>query len=119
MLHHHYYYYCYFVLDTGTKDRIPYSFYFQVHILPRDLFGTSTFALSIWLLKWFPVKLVDYILILCSHLILGDTCRLGLDRPKRGPLELKSATGKTPVLDAGAIAKIRYINTDAWVWECA
>lgn len=81
--------------------------YFQVHILPRELFGTSTFALSIWLLKWFPVKLVDYILILCSHLILGDTCRFGLHRPKTGPLELKNATGKTPVLDIGAIAKIR------------
>lgn len=71
------------------------------------MLGTSTFALSMLLLKWFPLRLVDYFLILCSQLILGNTYRLGIVRPKAGPLELKKAAGRTPVLDVGTIAKIR------------
>ncbi|KAL3525406.1 hypothetical protein ACH5RR_013778 [Cinchona calisaya] len=79
----------------------------KMHILPRDMLGTSTFALSIRLLKWFPLRLVDCFLILCSLLILGNTQRFGIIRPKAGPLELKKAAGRTPVLDVGTIAKIK------------
>jgi len=32
---------------------------------------------------------------------------LGLRRPKTGPLELKNVTGKSPVLDVGAMSLIR------------
>ncbi|GFY86366.1 flavin-binding monooxygenase family protein [Actinidia rufa] len=79
----------------------------QLHILPKEVLGRSTFALSMWLLKWLPVRLVDRFLLLCSRIILGDTRQIGIKRPKIGPLELKSTTGKTPVLDVGAIAKIK------------
>lgn len=60
-----------------------------------------------WLLKWLPMRLVDSFLLLVSRLTIGDTDRLGLYRPKIGPLELKKRTGKTPVLDVGTLAKIR------------
>lgn len=79
----------------------------KLHILPREVLGKSTFALSMWLLKWFPVRLVDKLLHLCSRLILGDTCQIGIKRPNIGPLELKNTIGKTPVLDVGAITKIK------------
>lgn len=39
--------------------------------------------------------------------MLGNTELHGLKRPKQGPLELKSLSGKTPVLDVGALAKIK------------
>lgn len=66
----------------------------------------STFGISVWLLKWLPVRLVDRFLLAASRLILGDTARLGLNRPSMGPLEQKNRTGKTPVLDVGTLEKI-------------
>ncbi|KAL6845096.1 hypothetical protein ACP4OV_024591 [Aristida adscensionis] len=78
-----------------------------VHILPREMLGQSTFGLSMWLLKWLPVHVVDRILLLIAWAMLGDTARLGLKRPTFGPLELKSLSGKTPVLDVGTFAKIK------------
>ncbi|KAK7858946.1 indole-3-pyruvate monooxygenase YUCCA6 [Quercus suber] len=79
----------------------------SVHILPREMLGRSTFGLSMWLLKWLPMRLVDRLLLIVSWLILGDTSRFGLDRPSLGPLELKNLSGKTPVLDVGTLAKIK------------
>lgn len=80
---------------------------FQVHVLPREMFGFSTFGIAMTLLKWLPLRLVDKVLLLISNFILGNTDRLGLKRPKTGPLELKNATGKTPVLDVGALSQIK------------
>ncbi|XAR69344.1 Indole-3-pyruvate monooxygenase [Bertholletia excelsa] len=79
----------------------------SVHILPREVFGISTFGIAMALLKWFPLRLVDKLLILMANVILGRTERLGLRRPKTGPIELKNATGKTPVLDVGALSQIK------------
>lgn len=81
-----------------------------MHVLPQEVIGRSTFGLSMWLLKWFPLRLVDQILLVISWLLLGDTAQIGLKRPKVGPLELKNLTGKTPVLDIGTLAKIRNGN---------
>ncbi|WOK95726.1 indole-3-pyruvate monooxygenase YUCCA2-like isoform X1 [Canna indica] len=78
-----------------------------VHVLPREIVGWSTFGLSTWLLKLLPVRVVDSLLLLVSRFVLGNTECHGLHRPRKGPLELKLLTGKTPVLDAGALAKIK------------
>ncbi|XP_027331921.1 indole-3-pyruvate monooxygenase YUCCA6-like [Abrus precatorius] len=78
-----------------------------VHILPREMLGKSTFGLSMWLLNWLPIRFVDRFLLMVSWLILGDTARFGLDRPRLGPLQLKNMSGKTPVLDVGTLAKIK------------
>lgn len=74
------------------------------------MLGRSTFGLSMWLLKWFPMRLVDQFLLLVSHFVLGDTGKFGLHRPQLGPLELKKRSGKTPVLDVGTLANIRSGN---------
>ena len=71
------------------------------------MFGLSTFGVAMALMKWFPLRLVDKFLLLVANLILGNTDRLGLRRPKTGPIELKNATGKTPVLDVGALSLIK------------
>ncbi|KAM7275111.1 hypothetical protein ACFE04_016977 [Oxalis oulophora] len=78
-----------------------------VHVLPREMLGKSTFGLSMWLLKWLPITFVDQFLLIVSRLMLGDTSKLGLDRPSLGPLQLKNLSGKTPVLDVGTLAKIK------------
>ena len=78
-----------------------------MHVLPREMFGMSTFGIAMALLKWFPLRLVDKFLLLVANLILGNTEQLGLKRPKTGPIELKNVTGKTPVLDVGALSQIK------------
>jgi indole-3-pyruvate monooxygenase len=79
----------------------------QVHVLPREILGLSTFGIAMALLKWLPLRLVDRILLAAAHLALGDTGQLGLRRPKTGPLELKNLTGRTPVLDVGTLDHIK------------
>ncbi|MQL80065.1 hypothetical protein Taro_012529 [Colocasia esculenta] len=78
-----------------------------VHVLPRKMLGTSTFGLAMKLLKWLPVRLVDRFLLAMARLVLGNTEVYGLRRPEVGPLELKASTGKTPVLDVGALRLIK------------
>ncbi|CAI9759655.1 unnamed protein product [Fraxinus pennsylvanica] len=78
-----------------------------VHILPREMLGKSTFGLSMWLLKWLPMSLVDSLLLLVSRLIIGDTAKFGIERPQMGPLQVKNLSGKTPVLDVGTLDKIK------------
>lgn len=64
------------------------------------------------LMKWLPLWLVDKLLLILAWLILGNLTKYGLKRPKMGPMELKVVTGKTPVLDIGAMEKIRSGQVD-------
>lgn len=75
--------------------------------MPREILGKSTFELAMLMLKWLPLWLVDKILLFLAWMILGNMEKFGLKRPSVGPLELKNTQGKTPVLDIGAIEKIR------------
>lgn len=79
----------------------------QVHVLPREMFGFSTFGIVTALLKWLPLKLVDKLILLAANFTIGNTDQIGLHRPKTGPIELKNVTGKTPVLDVGALSQIK------------
>ncbi|XP_052187283.1 probable indole-3-pyruvate monooxygenase YUCCA5 [Diospyros lotus] len=79
----------------------------SVHVLPREIFGRSTFELAMLLMKWLPLWLVDKILLILAWFILGNIEKYGLKRPSAGPLELKNTKGKTPVLDIGTLRKIR------------
>ncbi|KAL6985339.1 putative indole-3-pyruvate monooxygenase YUCCA4 [Sarracenia purpurea var. burkii] len=95
-------------LDLCRYNAIPHLVVRNsVHILPRDMLGFSTFGMAMALLKWLPLRLVDKFLLLVATFTLGNTDRLGLRRPKTGPIELKNATGKTPVLDVGALSQIK------------
>eukprot|EP00258_Populus_trichocarpa_P006136 XP_002309594.1 probable indole-3-pyruvate monooxygenase YUCCA4 [Populus trichocarpa] len=95
-------------LDLCRHNAIPHMVVRNtVHVLPREMFGMSTFGIAMALLKWFPLRLVDKFLLLVANLILGNTEQLGLKRPKTGPIELKNVTGKTPVLDVGALSQIK------------
>ncbi|KAL8048328.1 hypothetical protein ABFX02_07G056900 [Erythranthe guttata] len=79
----------------------------SVHVLPREIFGKSTFELGVSMMKWMPIWVVDKVLLGASRLILGNIEKYGLKRPKMGPLQLKNTNGKTPVLDIGTLSKIK------------
>ncbi|NP_001358724.1 putative indole-3-pyruvate monooxygenase YUCCA5 [Zea mays] len=80
----------------------------SVHVLPREMLGVATFSVAVFLLRFLPLRLVDAVLVLLARLFLGDLERLGIRRPAcGGPLQLKNARGRTPVLDIGALARIR------------
>ncbi|CAN6197621.1 unnamed protein product [Urochloa humidicola] len=79
----------------------------KVHVLPREMFGVATFSVAVFLLRFLPLRLVDMILVLLARLFLGNLEKLGIRRPAGGPLELKNSRGRTPVLDIGALARIR------------
>ncbi|KAF4348482.1 probable indole-3-pyruvate monooxygenase YUCCA3 [Cannabis sativa] len=79
----------------------------SVHVLPREIVGKSTFELAVVLMKWFPVWVVDKILLIIARIIFGNLEKHGLKRPEIGPIELKNTQGRTPVLDIGALKKIR------------
>lgn len=76
-------------------------------MLPREIFGISTFELAVMMLKWLPLWIVDKLLLILTWFILGDMEKYGIKRPSMGPLQLKNTVGKTPVLDIGALEKIR------------
>lgn len=94
-------------ITTGSYSHVHFLNFFQVHVLPREIMGVSTFGLSLWLLTHLSIQKVDQILLVLTQLVLGDTARLGIPRPNIGPMELKRVSGKTPVLDVGTIAKIK------------
>ncbi|KAJ0230655.1 indole-3-pyruvate monooxygenase YUCCA4 [Hirschfeldia incana] len=95
-------------LDLSRYNALPHMVVRNpLHVLPRDFFGLSSFGIAMTLLKWLPLKLVDNLLLRLANCSLGNTDRLGLRRPKTGPIELKNVTGKTPVLDVGAISLIQ------------
>ncbi|KAF5739006.1 putative monooxygenase [Tripterygium wilfordii] len=79
----------------------------SVHVLPREILGKSTFELAVLMMAWLPIWLVDKLLLFLAWLALGNIEKFGLKRPSMGPMQLKSTHGKTPVLDVGALAKIR------------
>ena len=75
--------------------------------MPRQGLGKSTFQLAAVMMKWVPLWLIDKILLILARLVLGNVKKHGLKRPTLGPLEVKNTLGKTPVLDIGALKKIR------------
>ncbi|ONK76524.1 uncharacterized protein A4U43_C03F29090 [Asparagus officinalis] len=96
---------CLDLVDHGALPSL--SVRSGMHILPRELLGASTFVLAMKLLKLFPVKVVDKILLILAWVVIGDTGKYGIKRPKIGPMELKNTTGKSPVLDVGSLSLIK------------
>ncbi|KAI3687745.1 hypothetical protein L1987_81447 [Smallanthus sonchifolius] len=98
-------------LDLSNHHAIPFIVVRNsVHIVPREMFGLSTFGVAMTLLKLLPIKLVDKLILSITNYILGDTEKFGLRRPKTGPMELKMTTGRSPVVDVGALYKIKTGN---------
>ncbi|KAL7117845.1 hypothetical protein ACP275_03G098300 [Erythranthe tilingii] len=78
-----------------------------VHVLSEELV-----KLGMVLLKHLNVDLVDKIVLLLSKLKFGNLSQYGIQTPNKGPFYLKRATGRSPVIDVGTIAKIRAREID-------
>lgn len=52
------------------------------------------------------MHLVESLLVLLSKLKYGDLCKYGI-RPAEGPFYLKDKDGKCPLVDVGAVDKIK------------
>uniref|UniRef100_A0A2N9I5N3 indole-3-pyruvate monooxygenase n=1 Tax=Fagus sylvatica TaxID=28930 RepID=A0A2N9I5N3_FAGSY len=95
-------------LDLSNHDASPSMVVrSSVHVLPREILGKSTFELAVLMMKWLPLWLVDKLLLIMAWLVLGSIEKYGLKRPSVGPMQLKNTKGKTPVLDIGALEKIK------------
>lgn len=87
-------------VETALSVRGP------VNIVPRDLFGIPilSFAIAQWFL---PYKLADALNAPVMRLALGNTEKLGLPRPKKGPMAQIAEDGRIPLLDIGTLDRIR------------
>ncbi|KAL5705485.1 indole-3-pyruvate monooxygenase [Ranunculus cassubicifolius] len=73
---------------------------------PVHVLSTEMVRLGMRLLKYFPVHWVDKLILKIANYCYGDLSSLGLTRPTKGPFYLKTATGRSPVLDVGTSHKI-------------
>ncbi|TYH05456.1 hypothetical protein ES288_A08G084800v1 [Gossypium darwinii] len=73
-----------------------------VHILSREMV-----YLGLNLLKYIPLNMVDWLMVMLSKLVYRELSKYGLSRPKEGPFFMKVANGKYPVLDVGTYSKIK------------
>ncbi|GAB2214496.1 hypothetical protein Drorol1_Dr00018847 [Drosera rotundifolia] len=74
-----------------------------IHVLTREIiyFGLKLLKFSI------PLKAVDMLLVMLSKLAFGDLAKYGICRPREGPFEMLREYRKYPVIDVGAIDKIK------------
>uniref|UniRef100_A0A5B6YT21 Putative indole-3-pyruvate monooxygenase YUCCA11 n=1 Tax=Davidia involucrata TaxID=16924 RepID=A0A5B6YT21_DAVIN len=67
----------------------------QVHVTTKEMV-----QLGMFLLKFLPCKMVDYIILMLSKLKNGDLSCYGLPRLIKGPFYLKGTTGRTWLLSS-------------------
>ncbi|KAH7288708.1 hypothetical protein KP509_31G037800 [Ceratopteris richardii] len=95
-------------LDLADHGAMPsISVRSPVHVLPREIYGISTFSIAMALSKFLTLRWTDRLLLWLSGLVLGDLSAYGFRRPSPGPLELKETIGKTPLLDVGALTRVK------------
>ncbi|GMI85801.1 YUCCA 10 [Hibiscus trionum] len=73
-----------------------------VHILSKDMTH-----LGMILLKYIPVNMVDWLMVMLGKLVYGDMSKYGITRPEEGPFLMKDAYGKYPIVDVGTSQKIK------------
>jgi cation diffusion facilitator CzcD-associated flavoprotein CzcO len=87
-------------VDTTLAVRGP------VQILPRDLLG---FPILTWAIaqQRFPARVTDFLNAPAIRLAVGPLEKFGLQRAAKGPRRMIEEDGRVPLLDIGAVAKIR------------
>lgn len=77
-----------------------------VSILPRDLLGLPILTWAI-AQRYLPAAVADFIDAPLVRWAVGNTEKLGLKRPAKGPRRLIEEDGRIPLLDVGTVARIR------------
>ncbi|KAL4603159.1 hypothetical protein ACB092_10G105200 [Castanea dentata] len=84
-------------LDLANHDaKTSIIFRSPAHFLSREMV-----YLGLTMLKYFPVSLVDFLMLMLSKLVYGDLTKYGITRPTKGPFFMKVKYGKYPVVDVG------------------
>ncbi|XP_009616866.3 putative indole-3-pyruvate monooxygenase YUCCA10 [Nicotiana tabacum] len=73
-----------------------------IHVLTREMVHTGML-----LLKYLPISLVDTLIAKCAKIRFGNLAELGIPQPEEGPFYIKISKGRSPVIDVGAIDKIK------------
>lgn len=66
----------------------------QLHVMSRGMLCMA-------------MHLVESLLVLLSKFKYGDLCKYRITRPAEGPFYLKDKDGKCPLVDVGAVDKIK------------
>jgi cation diffusion facilitator CzcD-associated flavoprotein CzcO len=77
-----------------------------VSIVPRDVMGLPIQSFSI-LERFLPTRVADFLNAPVIRLTIGSLDKLGLKRAAKGALQMIAEDGRAPVIDIGAVAKIR------------
>jgi len=77
-----------------------------VRVLPRDLLGLPILGFSV-AQRFLPARVADAINAPIIRLAIGRLEPLGFKVAAKGPLRMIAEDGRVPVLDIGALAKIR------------
>ncbi|KAJ8530739.1 hypothetical protein K7X08_023620 [Anisodus acutangulus] len=73
-----------------------------VHVLTREMVH-----IGMLLLKYLPISLVDTAIAKYAKFRFGNLAELGIPQPEEGPFYIKLLKGRSPVIDVGAINKIK------------
>ncbi|KAG5611145.1 hypothetical protein H5410_022426, partial [Solanum commersonii] len=73
-----------------------------IHVLTREMVYTAML-----LLKYLPKSLVDTVIAKYANFKFGNLAELGILQPEEGPFSIKISKGRSPVIDVGAIDKIK------------
>lgn len=74
----------------------------QIHVMTKELI-----RLGMTLAQHISLNLVDNLLVMATNFIFGDLTRHGIRMPKLGPMNLKSKTGRSAVIDVGTVGLIK------------
>ncbi|XP_015087592.1 probable indole-3-pyruvate monooxygenase YUCCA10 [Solanum pennellii] len=74
-----------------------------IHILTREMVYTAML-----MLKYLPVSWVDAVIAKYAKFKFGNLAKLGISQPEEGPFSVKMSKGRSPVIDVGAIDKIKH-----------
>ncbi|VAH54590.1 unnamed protein product [Triticum turgidum subsp. durum] len=89
-------------VETSTFDNDGKCWSIVIHVMTKELI-----RLGMRLALRLPLNLVDNLLVMAANFIFGDLSRYGIKRPKVGPMILKSETGRSAVIDVGAVGLIK------------
>ncbi|KAL0371395.1 UNVERIFIED_CONTAM: putative indole-3-pyruvate monooxygenase YUCCA10 [Sesamum angustifolium] len=82
--------------NSGAKTSIVVRS--PMHITSRGIVHAALI-----LLKYLPLKWVDWMVVMLSRCVYGDLSKVGIQRPREGPFALKLKNGKYPVIDVGTL----------------
>lgn len=84
-----------------------------VNIVPRDLFGLSSHAITVGL-SWLPPQVIDSLSEPLVRMQMGDLSRYGLETPQKGPMAQIEDLNRVPLLDIGTIQLIKQGHIDVF-----